>query len=436
MASPYPELRQITVTEISTFRDPPSLQIRTDEDVNHWKQTQGYQDYGLFLRRLSESVVGKMLPWHNPTPSKAITAIVDTLNTLDSWIDQIPPQESPQRFGNLAFRTWGKRLEDEADKLLEDMLRPELYSSIPYLRPYFVTSFGSFSRMDYGTGHETSFALFLLCLSLVRFLDPNVDQERDIVLIVFLRYLCLCWRLQDVYRLEPAGSHGVWGLDDYSFLGYIFGSAQLRDSDVPVASALQTPLPPTNLYYMSINRIREVKTGPFHEHSSQLHSIAVGVPKWAKVNSGLFKMYEAEVLGKRVVVQHIPLGGLLAWKDHTPSGSVSTSGFSATIPAHAPWTTPSTHSNSPEMPISHDSAGFTTPLPRHDSVHNLGATVPSQRFGPQRVNHGPLVPAQLPLGPMANTTLRPSVPHDEFSRRRSRSSSNRMDPPIGPSPSR
>jgi len=82
--------------------------------------------------------------------------------------------------------------------------------------------------MDYGTGHETSFALFLLCLSLIRFLTPNAHEERDVVLIAFLRYLRLCWRLQDVYRLEPAGSHGVWGLDDYSFLGYIFGSAQLR----------------------------------------------------------------------------------------------------------------------------------------------------------------------------------------------------------------
>lgn len=82
--------------------------------------------------------------------------------------------------------------------------------------------------MDYGTGHETSFALFLLCLTLLHFIEPEPEQERQLVLIVFVRYLQLCWRLQDVYRLEPAGSHGVWGLDDYSFLGYIFGSAQLR----------------------------------------------------------------------------------------------------------------------------------------------------------------------------------------------------------------
>jgi hypothetical protein len=34
------------------------------------------------------------------------------LQILSDWIDEIPPLQTPQRFGNLAFRTWGTRLEE------------------------------------------------------------------------------------------------------------------------------------------------------------------------------------------------------------------------------------------------------------------------------------------------------------------------------------
>ena len=78
-----------------------------------------------------------------------------------------------------------------------------------------------------------------------------------------------------------------------SIFGRFHDNSPIDQTEISVSSILHPPLPATNLYFMSIMRIHEVKTGPFHEHSSQLHSIAVGVPNWSKVNSGLFKMYEA-----------------------------------------------------------------------------------------------------------------------------------------------
>lgn len=63
MQKNLPELREIPLAEVSSFKSPPSLKIRTDDDVEYWKTTQPYLDYGIFLRRLNESVVGFALPW-------------------------------------------------------------------------------------------------------------------------------------------------------------------------------------------------------------------------------------------------------------------------------------------------------------------------------------------------------------------------------------
>ncbi|KAL1748334.1 hypothetical protein HDZ31DRAFT_29707 [Schizophyllum fasciatum] len=358
MSSPLPPLREITSQEVDRLPELPSKKIKTDQDIETWKTTRSYNDFSLFIRRLCESVVGRQLPYEPTEVIESVANNIRLLDTLDGWIDEIPPQHSPQRFGNLAFRTWGRRLEENAEALLAAFIPANL---IPHILPYFLTSFGSFVRMDYGTGHEASFAMFLCCLTLTRFYKPEEEQERQLVFLVFIRYLKLCWKLQDVYRLEPAGSHGVWGLDDSCFLPYIFGSAQLRDqTDIPVDIILRPSLPPSNLYYMAIMRIRQVKHGPFHEHSSQLYAIATGVKSWAKVHTGLLKMFEAEVLGKRVVVQHIPLGGILEWNAEEASEGGPGKASSSTA-EHATTTAPWAASAAPREVQAHTAAPWATP---------------------------------------------------------------------------
>jgi serine/threonine-protein phosphatase 2A activator len=78
------------------------------------------------------------------------------------------------------------------------------------------------------------------------------------------RYFGLIRRLVETYTLEPAGTHGVWGLDDTSFLPFLLGSGQLRD--IPTAPTTASIMQPDvvqaqkdkNLYFGAIAWINKV----------------------------------------------------------------------------------------------------------------------------------------------------------------------------------
>lgn len=99
---------------------------------------------------------------------------------------------------------------------------------IYHLTRYLLQSWGDIRRLDYGTGHEMNFMCFLLAMSQCGVFRYEDDQDAQrLIGIVFAQYVQLMRKLQTTYWLEPAGSRGVWGLDDYSFLPFLFGSAQL-----------------------------------------------------------------------------------------------------------------------------------------------------------------------------------------------------------------
>ena len=241
-------------------------------------------------------------PLENLTP--ALASLHGSLSCISStWMDPnhdgIPPDlKAKARFGNPAFRTWHARLVERSYVIvrcvmdchvkysgdnhidltkeqilkecsdrgyraasnegpLEDSSSSKPSSSnqddmITELRAYLHDSFGHPIRIDYGTGHESSFVVLLLSLCKIGCFrwaaSANTTSNDDKVtdgydnkdksnphpesislasLSLFHAYLNVTRGLQRDYMLEPAGSHGVWGLDDYHCVPFYLGACQM-----------------------------------------------------------------------------------------------------------------------------------------------------------------------------------------------------------------
>uniref|UniRef100_A0A7S2S7E8 Serine/threonine-protein phosphatase 2A activator n=1 Tax=Rhizochromulina marina TaxID=1034831 RepID=A0A7S2S7E8_9STRA len=314
----------------------PRREIFTDMDLRAFKSSDACNELVRFVRVLNESAMGKTIGDMSDPVSPSIHKVVTLLSELESWIAEIPPIEQPMRFGNRAFRDWHARLVERGPDLVKPLLQDGQKNASMELVPYLLDSFGNPTRIDYGTGHETTFISFLYCISKLGQLGP--EDASAIVLCIFARYMRLMRALQTTYLLEPAGSHGVWGLDDYHCLPFLFGSAQLVDHSSIVPSTVHDDEEVNTrrteyLYLDCIGAIKEMKTGaPFSETSPMLHSISQ-LPNWRKVNTGMLKLYDAEVLSKLPVIQHFLFGRLIpcTWRaaDAVRPAAAATSSSSA-----------------------------------------------------------------------------------------------------------
>lgn len=309
-------------TETGYVFSPPEKCVKSALDIGAWERSEAYYELIGFINAVSTGVQGKKISDEVPK-SAGVERVLKVIEHLNRLIDETPPVEQPQRFGNMAYRDWHKKMEGSARETLSELLGEGNIKALDEILVYYLDSFGNSTRIDYGTGHELAF-LFLLCCLFKLGVLSRTDQVA-VGLRVFDGYLKLARRLQLTYRMEPAGSHGVWSLDDFQFIPFVWGSAQfaMNGPIEPVQFLEENVIERLRDDYMfigCIDYIMKVKTGHFAEHSNQLWGISA-VPSWSKISTGLVQMYRKEVLSKFPVIQHVFFGSLMSFKQ-TKAGTV------------------------------------------------------------------------------------------------------------------
>jgi serine/threonine-protein phosphatase 2A activator len=262
---------------------------------------------------ISDSVKGRKVSDISSGPQHTtVISILAIIDELEELLKANPPLDTGSRFGNPAFRSYIDDVKSHLEQWHQRLDIPK--EAIPEVSTYLEQSLGSSSRLDYGSGHELNFFLWLLCLN--RLSQLPKETLPAIALVIFPKYLTLIRHIQMSYYLEPAGSHGVWGLDDYQFLPFLFGASQLVRHPFITPKGIHSE--PTveeyakdYLYLDQVSFVSSTKTVKgLRWHSPMLDDIS-GAKNWEKVEAGMKKMFIKDVLGKLPVMQHLLFGSLI-----------------------------------------------------------------------------------------------------------------------------
>ncbi|SCV02573.1 LAMI_0H00716g1_1 [Lachancea mirantina] len=295
----------------------PVKRIFDSEGVQEFQHSAAMQRLQQYLAKYVRLVNGVDIP--DGSNNGVVNRFVEILLNLSIKIDEVPPLPGPRRYGNMACRDWHDKVRDSLDGMLLQFVGQEFESCVVELRYYVLNSLGSQERLDYGTGHELSFLAAVAAIDMLGIWGQHFSGQD--VLFIFNAYYVLIRKLIATYTLEPAGSHGVWGLDDHFHFIYILGSSQwannkrapMMPQDVTDKSIVEE-YASVNFYCQAVNFVYTVKSGPFAEHSPMLYDISKTVSSWSKALKGLQKMYSVEVLKKFPVVQHFWFGdGFFPW---------------------------------------------------------------------------------------------------------------------------
>lgn len=89
----------------------PQKGIKSPMDMGIWEKSECYYEIIGFINAVSVSVQGKMIS-HECEMSPCVIELLKMFDVLNKLVDETPVIEQPQRFGNMAYRTWFANMKD------------------------------------------------------------------------------------------------------------------------------------------------------------------------------------------------------------------------------------------------------------------------------------------------------------------------------------
>lgn len=150
----------------------PQRCVKFPDDMVAWEKSSAYHHLFIFINSVSQSIQGRRCSDQLPQSAR-VDRILEIFDKFDVLVSDTPPIDQPQRFGNQAFRDCFAKLKANALAYLQAALPDNLQRAAVEISVYLVESFGNAIRIDYGTGHELCFVMFLCCLYKVNALDEE-----------------------------------------------------------------------------------------------------------------------------------------------------------------------------------------------------------------------------------------------------------------------